>query len=102
MTEKRESQPTEDPEDAKPFIKDSVYYAAKDGLSIALFALLSKVPFDTRNDIVNEVCIHIDWISSNWEMIVPSIFSISFLMDQNVRDRLWSRSTAFQKWIQQN
>lgn len=40
----------------RPFIKDSVYYAAKDGLSIALFALLSGVQNDaTKNAIINQV-----------------------------------------------
>lgn len=57
MTEKRELQPNEDPEDVKPFIKDRVYYAAKDGLAVALYSLLRELPMQSaRNDIINEVC----------------------------------------------
>lgn len=45
-----------DADNIRPFIKDSVYYAAKDGLSIALFALLSSVEsMATKNAIINQV-----------------------------------------------
>lgn len=41
-----------------PFIKEKVYYAAKDGLSIALLALLSGVKSEAaRNAIINQVSI---------------------------------------------
>lgn len=45
-----------DADNIRPFIKDSVYYAAKDGLSIALFALLSSVEsMALKNAIINQV-----------------------------------------------
>lgn len=40
----------------RPFLRDRVYYAAKDGLSIAMFALLNNVKGeDTKNFIINQV-----------------------------------------------
>lgn len=44
-----------------PFLRDRVYYAAKDGLAIAMFDLLSNVKDDdTRNAIINQV---------NWQSV---------------------------------
>lgn len=55
MSHKSEIQPDEE-EDVRPFIKDSVYFAAKDGLSIALYSLLSNVQSESaRNAIINQV-----------------------------------------------
>lgn len=40
----------------RPFLRDRVYYAAKDGLSIAMYALLNNVnDEDTKNVIINQV-----------------------------------------------
>lgn len=40
----------------RPFLRDRVYYAAKDGLSIAMYALLNNVnDDDTKNVIINQV-----------------------------------------------
>lgn len=40
----------------RPLVKESVYYAARDGLSIALYALLSNIPNEvTKNAIINQV-----------------------------------------------
>ncbi|XP_037038800.1 protein fem-1 homolog B isoform X1 [Bradysia coprophila] len=42
-------------EEDRPFLRDRVYYAAKDGLSIAMFALLNNVKDDeTKNAIINQ------------------------------------------------
>lgn len=39
-----------------PFLRDRVYYAAKDGLSIAMYELLKNVKDDdTKNAIINQV-----------------------------------------------
>lgn len=43
-------------ETVRPFIRDSVYYAAKDGLPLNLSSLLSQIDdVDTRNAIINQV-----------------------------------------------
>lgn len=43
-------------DDARPFLKDRVYYAAKDGLSIAMYALLNGAKDEeTKNAIINQV-----------------------------------------------
>lgn len=53
-----------DADNIRPFIKDSVYYAAKDGLSIALFALLSSVEsMATKNAIINQVSVWLALVS---------------------------------------
>lgn len=46
--------------DENPFLRDNIYYAAKDGLSIALFALLDSID-DVKacNWIINQVLIRI-------------------------------------------
>lgn len=55
-----------DADNIRPFIKDSVYYAAKDGLSIALFALLSSVDsMATKNAIINQVSLWLTIINYN-------------------------------------
>lgn len=44
-------------------LKDNIYFAAKDGLSIALYELLSHIKDDhTRRNIINQV--YSDFISS--------------------------------------
>ncbi len=43
-------------EEDRPFLRDRVYYAAKDGLPIAMYALLNNVKDDeTKNAIINQV-----------------------------------------------
>lgn len=43
-------------EEDKLFLRDRVYYAAKDGLSIAMYALLNNVKDDEiKNAIINQV-----------------------------------------------
>lgn len=43
-------------EEDRPFLRDRVYYSAKDGLSIAMYALLNNVKDDeTKNAIINQV-----------------------------------------------
>lgn len=45
-----------DTENVRPFIRDSIYFAAKDGLSINLCSLLSNIKNDdTKNAIINQV-----------------------------------------------
>lgn len=45
-----------DADNVRPFIRDSIYYAAKDGLSINLCSLLSNIENDdTKNAIINQV-----------------------------------------------
>lgn len=47
-----------DTDNVRPFIRDSIYYAAKDGLSINLCSLLSNIKNDdTKNAIINQVSI---------------------------------------------
>lgn len=42
--------------EVRSLVKESVYYAAKDGLSIALYALLSNIQNEaTKNAIINQV-----------------------------------------------
>lgn len=42
--------------EVRSLVKESVYYAAKDGLSIALYALLSNIQNEaTKNNIINQV-----------------------------------------------
>lgn len=48
--------PDSSEERVRPFIKERVYYAAKDGLPIALTSLLSSVESEsTRNTYINQV-----------------------------------------------
>lgn len=43
-------------EEDRPFLRDRVYYAAKDGLSIAMYALFDNVKDDDiKNAIINQV-----------------------------------------------
>lgn len=58
-----ESDPDDmDDDSVRPFIKDSVFFAAKDGLSIALFALLSSVDSAAKkNAIINQVCLECEY-----------------------------------------
>lgn len=49
-------EPDSSEERVRPFIKERVYYAAKDGLPIALTSLLSSVESEaTRNTYINQV-----------------------------------------------
>lgn len=43
-------------DDDRPFLKSNVYFAAKDGLALAMYALLSSVDDEKiKNSIINEV-----------------------------------------------
>lgn len=43
-------------DDDNPFLRDNVYFAAKDGLSIALYTLLASVTDeDVQSSIINQV-----------------------------------------------
>lgn len=45
-------------EEDRPFLRERVYYAAKDGLPIAMYALLNNVKDDeTKNAIINQVSV---------------------------------------------
>lgn len=58
---------TNDEECVRPFIKERVYYAAKDGLPIALTSLLSNVESEiTKNAYINQV----NLIKCNIEYII--------------------------------
>lgn len=47
-------------DDDKPFLRDNVYFAAKDGLAIALYMLLASVKDeDVQCSIINQVSHHI-------------------------------------------
>lgn len=57
-------------EDIRPYIKDKVYYAAKDGLPIALTSLLSSVENEaTRNAYINQVNLIHFWWNGVWTLL---------------------------------
>lgn len=69
-------------EDDRPFLRDRVYYAAKDGLPIALCALFGNVKDeDTKNAIINQV----RWIDNSVEgdFVVSSLTFLAFFVIQN-------------------
>lgn len=49
-------------DDDNPFLRDNVYFAAKDGLAIALYTLLASVKDDdVQCSIINQVKHHLDY-----------------------------------------
>lgn len=77
-------EPNSGEERVRPFIKERVYYAAKDGLPIALTSLLSSVESEaTRNAYINQVSC--SFIINHYLTVSNTIRQFESVEKQNVR-----------------
>lgn len=83
MSEKRETQPDEEQDDVRPLVKDNLYYAAKDGLSIVLYSLLAQVKSESaRNVIINQVGVFQYYIG---QKAILFIYSLRLVVNNNLQ-----------------